>query len=96
MSTRWLTWSALVVASLVGGVACGPLDEVSESPAGVNVAALAETEVEPPSRRECDYRDPNRLYISRSPRRCATIMFQCVPGTTEFNDVCGCGCEITP
>ncbi|QRN94714.1 hypothetical protein JRI60_37195 [Archangium violaceum] len=41
----------------------------------------------------CDYKNPLKQYVSKSPERCATIRFICAPGFQPFFDDCGCGCE---
>ncbi len=40
----------------------------------------------------CDYNNPNKNYSGKSVQECATIKFMCEPGTTGFQDKCGCGC----
>jgi hypothetical protein len=45
---------------------------------------------------ECDYDDPTRRYVARSPKACQTVRFACEVGTTPFFDACGCGCERAP
>lgn len=42
----------------------------------------------------CDYNNPRRQYVSKSPEQCATIRFVCNPGFHAFFDDCGCGCEL--
>jgi hypothetical protein len=45
----------------------------------------------PPS--ACNYEDPARRYVARSPEACQTVRFICEPGLSAFFDECGCGCE---
>jgi hypothetical protein len=40
----------------------------------------------------CDYNDPRRRYVSRSPQLCSAILFRCQPNEQVFFDACGCGC----
>jgi len=42
----------------------------------------------------CDYNDPRRQYVSKSPDQCSAIRFVCEPGFRAFFDDCGCGCEL--
>lgn len=44
-------------------------------------------------RRKPRCNDPSRIYVSRSPDKCAAIRFFCEPGKVAFFDDCGCGCE---
>jgi len=44
----------------------------------------------------CDYSDPNRKWVAKSPERCATVRFTCAEGLRPFFDNCGCGCEAAP
>jgi hypothetical protein len=44
----------------------------------------------------CDYNDPHRRYVSRSPALCSAIQFICQPDEQAFFDACGCGCERGP
>jgi hypothetical protein len=46
-----------------------------------------------PKKDSCKKKDPIRIYVSRDPKECAYIRFQCLPGFTPFFDECGCGCE---
>lgn len=41
----------------------------------------------------CDYDDPARRYVARSPEQCQLVRFTCEPGLAPFFDDCGCGCE---
>lgn len=41
----------------------------------------------------CDYSDPARKWVARSPEQCATVRFTCAEGLRPFFDDCGCGCE---
>ncbi len=45
---------------------------------------------------ECPGAEDGANYVSTDPERCADIEFACEPGTTAFNDDCGCGCIGTP
>jgi hypothetical protein len=36
--------------------------------------------------------EPNRSYLG-TPTTCMTIRFSCPPGSTSFQNTCGCGCE---
>lgn len=42
---------------------------------------------------KCDYNNPKKDYISKSPSECKELDFQCDDGQ-EFSDSCGCGCKI--
>jgi hypothetical protein len=41
----------------------------------------------------CDYTDPTRKWVARSPAQCAAVLFICEEGLRPFFDDCGCGCE---
>ena len=42
--------------------------------------------------KECDY--DTKDYVGKSTEKCATTKFLCAPGFEEFQDECGCGCQI--
>ena len=42
---------------------------------------------------KCDYSNPDKSYVGKSPEACMTIKFMCVVGKTYFADSCGCGCQ---
>jgi hypothetical protein len=42
----------------------------------------------------CSENDDRRRYVSRDPEECTRIDFICEPGTEQFADECGCGCEL--
>ncbi|MCY1075688.1 hypothetical protein [Archangium lansingense] len=42
----------------------------------------------------CNYNNPRRRYVAKSPEQCAAIRFICQPGFQAFFDDCGCGCEL--
>jgi hypothetical protein len=42
---------------------------------------------------KCDYSDPSKRYVAKSPKRCSVIRFVCRPGERYFSDACGCGCQ---
>ncbi len=50
--------------------------------------------VEP--RPTCNYNDPARHYVARSPAQCARIRFYCADDQVPFSDECGCGCQAEP
>ena len=52
---------------------------------------VKENECKPPS---CDYDDPRKSYVSKSPEQCAAIQFLCAQDYRPFFDDCGCGCEL--
>jgi hypothetical protein len=37
-----------------------------------------------------------RQYVAHSPNECASLKYRCQPGSTAFNNACGCGCEQSP
>ncbi|HEY6559177.1 MAG TPA: hypothetical protein VI072_17960 [Polyangiaceae bacterium] len=41
---------------------------------------------------KCDYNDPRKTYVGKSPKQCMVIKFVCALGTSYFSDRCGCGC----
>jgi hypothetical protein len=43
----------------------------------------------------CNYDDPQRSYVARSPTACQTVRFACAAGRQPFFDECGCGCEVS-
>jgi hypothetical protein len=46
-----------------------------------------------PAAGTCDYTDPTRRWVAKSPAQCATVRFACEQGQRQFFDSCGCGCE---
>jgi hypothetical protein len=70
-----------------------PSDDCDPDQGGADCIGLCvkESACRPPA---CDYDDPHRRYIRKSPEECATIRFFCQPGFQAFFDDCGCGCEL--
>lgn len=41
----------------------------------------------------CNYDDPQRRYVAKSPEACKAVRFACGESEQQFFDACGCGCE---
>jgi hypothetical protein len=92
-----LSFSALVLTGIFFSVACGPQPEVpeetgTEAIAQVESASTEDTGSEEAEKKQCDYKDPTRRYVSRDPATCAAIFFICEEGESPFFNDCGCGC----
>lgn len=46
--------------------------------------------------KKCDYTDPTKRYVGKSPEACMAIRYACdfAAGETFFSDSCGCGCNV--
>lgn len=42
---------------------------------------------------ECNFADPDRKYVGKSPEECSRIRFVCEADSEYFADECGCGCK---
>jgi hypothetical protein len=70
-----------------------PSDECDPSQGGADCIGLCVKKSDCQRPPACDYNNPRRRYVAKSPEKCATIRFFCQPGFQAFFDDCGCGCE---
>jgi Kazal-type serine protease inhibitor domain len=71
-----------------------PSGQVPEIVNGCFGACVERTSCDPPAA-ACNYEDPAREWKSHDAEECTRLDFQCEPGTRQFTDRCGCGCEKT-
>ena len=41
----------------------------------------------------CDYSNPEKVYVGKSQENCTAMRIHCTGGFINFNDACGCGCK---
>ncbi len=71
-----------------------PKDDCDPTRSGADCGGICVEDKQ--KKKDCNYDDPTRTYVSRDPDQCAAIRFFCEEGMEPFFNECGCGCEPAP
>ena len=70
-----------------------PNDSCDPARSGRNCSGICVAQIDPSQGRPACAPDASKRYIGKSTDECSRIRFSCEPGTGNFSDNCGCGCQ---